>query len=46
MRDPARRPCTNIGWHDYYVRRFNQRQHPDAAHLAMFFLLLHLRDDT
>lgn len=35
---------TNAGWHGYYVGRFNKTQHPDAAHLAMYHLLLALRD--
>jgi len=37
-------PCSNLGWHDHYVRRFNKTEHPDAAYLAMVYLFLHLRD--
>lgn len=36
---------THIGWFQYYVARFNKNQHPDAAHLAMYYLLLHLALD-
>lgn len=35
---------SNMGWHDYYVKRFNKEGHPDAAHLAMFYLACALRD--
>jgi len=37
-------PTTNLGWYKYYVVRFNKFQHPDAAHLAMFYLMCALRD--
>jgi hypothetical protein len=35
---------SNMGWHAYYVKRFNKTQHSDAAHLAMFYLACALRD--
>jgi hypothetical protein len=35
---------SHIGWHRYYVARFNKSQHPDAALLAMYYLFLALRD--
>ena len=38
-------PNSNAGWFRYYVRRFNKFQHPDQAHLAMFYLMLALRDE-
>lgn len=38
----GRFPNTRLGWHKYYVNRFNKSQHPDAEHLAMAYLLLHL----
>jgi hypothetical protein len=31
-----------LGWYKHYAERFNKTQHPDAAHLAMWYLLLHL----
>ena len=37
-------PYTHLGWHQYYVKRFNKNEHPDAAYLAMVYLFLHLRD--
>lgn len=36
---------TNLGWHNYYVARFNKTQHPDAAYLAMLYLFFALRDE-
>jgi hypothetical protein len=35
---------TNLGWHLYYVERFNKTEHEDSAHLAMFYLFCALRD--
>lgn len=35
-------PVTHIGWHVYYVKRFNKNLHPDAAYLAMLYLFFHL----
>ena len=35
---------TNMGWHHYYVKRFNKHQQPDAALLAMLYLFRALRD--
>lgn len=35
-------PNSRWGWHKYYVNRFNKNQHPDAEHLAMFYLMSHL----
>lgn len=31
----------NLGWHNYYVQRFNKTGRPDCAHLAIWYLLLH-----
>jgi hypothetical protein len=38
------RISSNLGWHNYYVARFNKTQHPDAAYLAMLYLFFALRD--
>ena len=35
-------PNDNMGWHKYYVNRFNRHRNPDAAYLAMVYLVLHL----
>lgn len=35
---------TNLHLHNYYVRRFNKLEHPDAAMLAMFYLFCALRE--
>ena len=32
----------NLGWHKYYAERFNKTGRPDCAHLAIWYLLLHL----
>ena len=37
-----RLPVTRLGWHQYYVNRFNKHQHPDQEYLAMLYLFLHL----
>ena len=34
-----------IGWHRYYVGRYNQNQDRYAEHLACWFLFLHLAFD-
>lgn len=39
------RIATNLGWHAYYVDRFNKTQHPDAEYLAMLYLFFALRDE-
>ena len=44
MRRTLVRCVSNMDWHRYYVARFNKNQHPDAAHLAMFYLGCALRD--
>lgn len=38
-------PNTRIGWHKYYVNRFNKNRHPHAAELAMVYLFLHLASE-
>lgn len=38
----AKFPNTRLGWHKYYVNRFNKYHHPDADFMACYFLLLHL----
>lgn len=30
-----------LGWHAYYVQRFNKTQSLQAEHLAIWYLLLH-----
>lgn len=35
-------PTSHLGWYEYYVKRFNKNQHPDAAYLACVYLFLHL----
>ncbi len=42
----AKYPNTNLGWHKYYVNRFNRNQHPDAAYLACLYLFFHLAKDS
>ena len=37
-------PTTHWGWHEYYVDRFNKLGLIDSCHLAMWYLLLCLRD--
>lgn len=32
----------NLGWHKHYAEVFNKTERPDAAHLAIWYLLLHL----
>jgi hypothetical protein len=34
-------PVTHLGWHLFYVARFNKTQHPDAAYLACLHLNFH-----
>jgi hypothetical protein len=34
-----------LGWHKYYVARFNKTGSPQAEHLAMWYLLLYLAFD-
>lgn len=38
-------PTSNLGWHKYYIRRFNKTEHPDACYLACLYLYFHLRDE-
>lgn len=35
-------PATRIGWHKHYADRFNKTGSQQAAHLADWYLLLHL----
>lgn len=37
-------PSTHLGWHKYYVNRFNRYEHPDAAYLACLYLFFHLAE--
>ena len=41
----ARYPTTRLGWHKYYVARFNKTEHWQAEQLAMWYLFLHLAFD-
>ena len=31
-----------LGWHNYYAARWCRTQDPQAVHLAMWYLMLHL----
>lgn len=44
---PPRRPSPNdrMGWHSYYVQRFNKTGDKQAEVLAMWYLLLSLAFD-
>lgn len=42
MKAGRKYPNSHIGWHEYYVKRFNLNQHPDAAYLAMVYPFFHL----
>ena len=33
------------GWHRYYVSQFNKTLSPESAHMACWYLLLHLAFD-
>ena len=35
-------PATNLGWHDFYVARFNKTGSPAAEYLASLYLFFHL----
>ena len=35
---------SNLDWFRYYEKRFNKFEHPDTAHLAMFYYGCALRD--
>lgn len=37
---------TRLGWHEYYVARFNKTNDPQACVLAMWYLFLHLCEDA
>lgn len=39
-------PITRIGWHRYYVKRFNKTELPEAEQMACWYLLLHLEHDA
>lgn len=38
-------PVSRLDWHKFYVARFNKTQAPQAEHLAVWFLILHLAFD-
>jgi hypothetical protein len=40
----SKKQMTRLGWHKYYVHRFNKTQDPQAAHLACWYYLLHLEE--
>jgi hypothetical protein len=43
---PARnKPVSRYGWHLHYAGRFNKTRDPQAAHFAMWYLLLSLAFD-
>jgi len=35
-------PCTRLGWHRYYDKRFDKTGSQQAEQLACWYLLLHL----
>jgi len=35
-------PCTRLGWHNYYAKRFNKIGSQQAEQLACWYLLLYL----
>lgn len=35
-----------LGWRKHYTKRFDKTEHPDAAQLSLWFLILHLALDT
>jgi hypothetical protein len=39
-------PNTRYGWYLYYMKRYNKFLNPQAADLAMTYLLLHLTFDA
>ena len=44
---PKHTPNSRMGWHEHYTRRYNKHKGGDqAAHLAMWYLLLHLAFDA
>lgn len=38
-------PATRLGWHEWYAEEFNRTGRETAAHLSMWYLLLHLALD-
>lgn len=36
----------NLAWHEHYVKAHNKTLTPESAHLAMWYLLLHLMHNT
>ena len=37
-------PVSRLGWHHYYVTRFNKTGHAQAEHMALWYLFLHLSE--
>lgn len=35
-------PVTRMGWHKHYASRYNKTLDPQAEHLALWYLILHL----
>lgn len=44
MRHKIKFPSTYLGWHRYYVTRYNDTEHPDACYLAVLYLFFALRE--
>lgn len=38
----SKNPLTRLGWHKHYTAKFNKNKNNQAAHLANWYLLLHL----
>jgi hypothetical protein len=41
----ARPIMARLGWHHYYVARFNKFRTGQAEHMALWYLMLHLEFD-
>lgn len=39
------KPISRMGWHRFYVNKFNKKPHPDTEQMALWYLLLHLAFD-
>lgn len=42
--NPGKYPNDNLGWHKYYAKRYGKTLHHHTEWLAIWYLLLHLRD--
>lgn len=42
MKTKVRFPNSNMGWHKYYVKRFNKDGNPYSLYLAMLYFTYYL----